>query len=370
MNATRLLPRRLRREDEPAPLRPGSAEAAAASRPAAEAGSPLDLRDRPGDAPPASEAATGVPGADADKPTDIPKRGWLQITKRAWAESKKDQVPLLAAGVAFYSFLAIFPAIIGAVLVYGLVADPGQVVSQVENFARALPADAQSLLTEQLQSLAGGQQQALGIGLAIALLAALWSASGGMAGLLKALSVCYDEEESRGFVKLRGLSLALTFGAILFFVVAIGLVAVLPAIFDAVGLGTIGRLAAEVLRWGGLFAAVMAALALIYRYGPDRDAPKLRWTSTGAVVATVLWLLGSLGFSLYVDNFGSYAKTYGALAGVVVLLLWLFLTSFVVLLGAEINAEAEQQTARDTTTGPEQPMGQRNAVKADTLPGS
>ena len=154
------------------------------------------------------------------------------------------------------------------------------------------------------------------------------------------------------------------------FVLAITLVAVAPAMFDALGLDAAGRVAAEVLRWIVLVAGVMVALATLYRTAPDRDAPKVRWVSLGAVVATVAWMIASVGFSLYVDNFGKYAKTYGALAGVVVLMLWLYLTAFIILLGAEINAESEQQIIRDTTTGEPRPLGQRNAVKADTLPGT
>jgi len=160
----------------------------------------------------------------------------------------------------------------------------------------------------------------------------------------------------------------LTLGAIVFVVLSIGLVAVAPALLDnLVGAGPV-RWGIEVARWLGLLLAVVVALAIVYQVAPDREPAQVRWVSVGAVVATVVWLFASLGFSLYVDNFGSYSKTYGALAGVVVLLLWLWLTMFIVLLGAEVNAEAEQQTVKDTTTGPERPLGQRDAVKADNLP--
>ena len=307
------------------------------------------------------------PGVDADKPTQIPAAGWRQILKRAWQETNDDNIPLLAAGVAFYAFLALFPALIAAVTVYGLVADPTDVQAQIESLTRALPADTASLITGQLRSLAAGSSSALSLGLVASLLGALWSASGGMGNLMKATNLAYDEEETRGFVKLRAVALLLTLGAVLFLVVAAGLVAVLPAVLNTVGLGGFTRVVIEVARWLGLVVFVMAALALLYRYAPDRDHPRFAWTSVGAVVATVLWVLGSAGFSLYVSTFGSYAKTYGALAGVAVLLLWLFLTSFVVLLGAEINSEMEHQTAQDTTRGEARPMGERNAVMADTL---
>lgn len=322
----------------------------------------IDLRDR-------ERSAAGVPGGTADRPRDIPRRGWFQILKRAWKEAKADQVPLIAAGVAFYAFLAIFPALIAAVLLYGLLADPSQVASQVDRVGKALPSSAQSLLSDQLTSLTSTSQQSLGIGLVIALAGALWSASGGMGNLITAVNIGYDEEEDRGFVRRKGLSLLMTLGAIVFVVVAIALVAVLPAVLNALGLPPVLRVGVEVVRWLGLVVAMMAALGVLYRVAPDRDAPRLRWVSVGAVTATVLWVIASAGFSLYVDRFSSYGKTYGSLAGVVVLLLWLWISAYVVLLGAEMNAEAEQQTGRDTTRGDPQPMGERGAVKADSLPG-
>ena len=310
-----------------------------------------------------------VPGADADKPTEIPRRGWWQVVRRAWREAKSDQVPLLAAGVAFYSFLALFPAMIAAVMLYGLIRDPADVQRQVDELSATLPSDAASLLTTQLEALTTTSSSSLGLGLIISLVLALWSASGGVGNVMTAVNLAYDEEETRGFVKRKALALGLTLGAIVFVVVAVGMVAVAPAVLDnLVGAGPL-RWALEVARWLGLLVAMSVALGVLYKLAPDRDAPKFRWVSIGSVVATVLWLLASLGFSLYVDNFGSYNKTYGALAGVVVLLLWLWLTMYVVLLGAEVNAEAEQQTAEDTTVGPERPMGQRGAVKADSPPG-
>jgi len=309
------------------------------------------------------------PGADADRPAEIPRAGWFEIVKRAFAEGKKDNVSMLAAGLAYFAFLALFPTLIAAVLLYGLLADPADVQRQVESFSSALPADAAGLLTEQMGAIASTSSSTLGIGLVIALLGALWSASGGVSNLINAVNVCYDEEETRGFLKLRGLALMLTIGAIVFMALAVGPVAVAPAVLEALPLGIVGTILLQVGRWVLLVVLVMAGLAVVYRLAPDRDAPKFRWTSVGAVVATVIWVIASVGFSLYVDNFGSYGKTYGALAGVIVLLLWLFISAYIVLLGAEINAEAEQQTARDTTRGEDRPMGQRHAVKADSLPG-
>jgi membrane protein len=306
-------------------------------------------------------------GREAERPGEIPPRGWLAILKRAKAEVKEDNVPLLAAGVAFYAMLAIFPAIIAVVTVYGMVADPAQVQSQVSELAKGLPAGAGELLTNQLTNATKAADRSLSIGLALSLLGVLWSASGGVQGLVKGLNLVYDERETRGFLKLRGLSLLLTLGAIVVAVIAIALIAVFPGFVDSLGLGRTGELAASIARWVVLALLVLAALAVVYRYAPDRANPRWRWVSWGAVVALVLWLLGSVGFSWYVDNFGKYNQTYGALAAVIILLLWLFLSAFVVLLGAEFDAETERQTARDTTTGPSRPIGQRDAEVADTL---
>lgn len=308
------------------------------------------------------------PGATAEGPGEIPKKGWLQVLKRAWAEAKIDQVPLLAAGVAFYSFLSLFPAMIASVTIYGLVADPATVQRQTEAISDALPADAASIITAQMEAIASQPQESLGLGLIIALALALWSASGGVGNIVTAVNIAYDEEETRGFVKRKALALAFTLGAILFVVVAVTLIAVTPLLLDALLPDSALTVLLNAARWVGLVIAVAIALAVLYRYAPDRDSPRFTWVSVGAAVATLIWVAASVGFSLYVENFGSYGKTYGALAGVAILMLWLWITAFIVLLGAEINAEAEQQTVKDTTVGDAAPLGRRGAVKADNLP--
>jgi membrane protein len=307
------------------------------------------------------------PGDRADAPTEIPARGWWQVIRRAMRESSADHVPMLAGGVAFFAFLAVFPALIAALTIYGLVADPAQVARQVEGLAAALPQETRPLIADQLGAIVTTSGGALGIGLVVSLLAALWSASSGTGNLIQAINIAYDEDETRGFSTLRGIALLLTLGAIVFVLVTLALVAVVPPLLDALPLGTLATVLAQVARWGMLIAVVIVALAVVYRIAPDRDAPRFRWVSAGAVVASLLWIAGSVVFSLYVDNFGSYNRTYGALAGVVVLLLWLYLTSYIVLLGAEINAEAERQTRRDTTHGEPAPMGERRAVAADEV---
>ena len=315
--------------------------------------------------------AARVPGGTADKPTEVPPKGWFQIAKRGFKEAKVDQVPLLAAGLAYYSFLAIFPTVIAGVLLYSLVADPATITAQIDALGSAVPGPIKDILKQQL-TVAEGRKTAVGWSFAITVLLALFSASGGVGQMLTAINTAYDEEEKRGFVKKRLLALALLVGAILFLVIALALVAVAPAVLNSsIFQSGIVKFLLQVARWVLLAVVVSVALAILYRVAPDRDAPKMRWTSVGAAVATVIWLVASVGFSLYVSLFGgaSYGKTYGALAGIVILLLWLFITSYAILLGAEINAEAEQQTVKDTTAGPPQPIGQRNAVKADTLPG-
>ncbi|MDQ3103848.1 MAG: YihY/virulence factor BrkB family protein [Actinomycetota bacterium] len=309
-----------------------------------------------------------TPGAEADKPRAIPARGWFAVLRRTLREIGRDHLTLLAGGVAYAWFLALFPGLIAAVMTYGLVTDPAQVGQQIDELSTGLPADAQSLLTDQLRSIASGSEQGLGIALAVSIALALWSASAGVAGLVEAVNIAYDEDETRGFLRKRALALLLTLGFLVFLAAAIGLVAVVPVVLAEVGLGPVAEVAVQVVRWGGLVLLAMVALGMVYRLGPDRSAPKVRWVSTGAVTATLLWVAASVGFSFYVDNFGSYGETYGSLAGVVVLLLWLWITALVVLIGAELNGESEAQTARDTTVGPSQPVGERGAVKADTPP--
>jgi membrane protein len=308
-------------------------------------------------------------GTQARRPSAIPLRGWWQVTRRGWRESQEDNVPLLSAGVAFWLFLSLFPSVIALITVYGLVTDPQEAARQVEQVATALPEAARSTLVEQVEQIAGSQEQALTFGLVSSLLGALWGASAGVMNLIKAVNIAYDEDERRGFVKLRAVALATTLGMVLFVAVSLALVAVAPVVLDTLGLGALASVASQVLRWAGLVVLVTVALALLYRYAPSRESAELHWVSAGAGVATLVWLAASVGFSYYVSSFGSYNETYGAIAGVIVLLLWLYVTSFIVLLGAEINAEAEHQTTYDTTTGPDRPMGQRGAHVADTYPG-
>ena len=349
------------RVEEKAARRAAAAEAAkeAASR------APATDPDRP---PPGSPSPSELPGIHAEKPTQIPWRGWKQILKRSWAEHKADNMPIIAGGVAFFGFLSIFPALIALVSLYGLVATPETVADQIESLSAQLPESAAALIGDQLNAIVANSSSALSITLIVSILAALWSASGGIGNLVTAVNIAYDEVEARNFVKLKLLSLGLTLGGIVFVIVTFGLVAIVPAVIEALPLGIVGTVLANIATWVLLLAVFAGSLAVLYRLAPDRDNPRLSWVSLGAVIVTVIWAAVSVGFAVYVDNFGSYDKTYGAIAGVIVLMLWLYLTCYLVLLGAEINAEAEHQTAVDTTTGEPQPMGDRDAQMADTLP--
>jgi membrane protein len=218
-----------------------------------------------------------------------------------------------------------------------------------------------------LHQLASSSNSALSLGAIVAFLFALWTASRGMSGLISALDIAYEQKETRSFIRFNLIALVLTIGVILGGIVAIALVAVLPAAVQLMGLGSTTKWLLFLVQWPLLIVLVMVGLAVLYRYGPDRREPQWRWVSPGAITATVLWIVASIAFTAYVANFGSYDKTYGSLGGVVVLLTWLYLSAFVVLLGAVINAQAEEQTARDTTPGQEKPLGQRGAYAADTV---
>ncbi|MBV9160746.1 MAG: YihY/virulence factor BrkB family protein [Pseudonocardiales bacterium] len=307
-------------------------------------------------------------GSQADSPTQIPLRGWRQVLGRAIRASQKDNISLLAAGVAFFGFLALFPALIALVTLVGLVADPAQITQQVQSFTAGLPQASRQLISDQLTVITHSRGGALTIGLVISLLAALWSASSGTSNLMTAVNTAYEEEETRSFLKFRAVALLLTLGTVVFLVLTLALIAVVPVALHAVPLGPLGTVLVQAVRWALLIALIVGGLAVLYRVAPDRTPPKFRWVSVGSVVAALLWLLGSVGFSLYINFFGNYNKTYGTLTGVIVLLLWLYLTSYIVLLGAEINAQAEYQTACDSTIGEPQPMGQRHAVVADSMP--
>ncbi|HEX2197955.1 MAG TPA: YihY/virulence factor BrkB family protein [Burkholderiales bacterium] len=309
----------------------------------------------------------GGRGREARTPKDIPASGWKDILWRVKDQVKEDRLSIIAAGVAFYGLLAIFPGLIALVAIYGLAFDPAQVEQQAAALSGVLPPQAADILLGQLHDLTTTDSTALGIGAVVGILVALWSASAGMRTLMEALNVAYDEEEKRGAIRFYGTALLLTLAAILGTIIAMSIVIALPIVLKFLGLG-------EGMKWlvsaAGilvLLVTVMLGLAIVYRYGPSREEPRWRWVSWGAVVATLLWIAGSVLFSIYVTRFGSYNETYGSVGAIVILLMWFLLSSYAVLIGAELNAEMERQTRKDTTSGDEKPMGGRGAHAADTL---
>jgi membrane protein len=281
--------------------------------------------------------------------------GWKDVLPRLRAKVRDDNVSLLSAGVAFYAMLSIFPALIAVISIYGLVAEPETARAQVQKLATVLPRQARQTLTGQLEALTHSAGRGLSLGAALGILAAVLAASAGLRALIAGLNVAYDRVETRRFLRLRGLALLLTLGAILTMAVAVGIIVVLPVVTGL--LGPVGRVLLAVVRWPVLAGLMLVGLAILYRYAPDRDDAELRWLTPGSLLATALWLLGSALFSLYVNSFGNYNRTYGVLGAVIVLLIWLFLSSFVVLLGAELNHELELRArgagaaARPAATG-------------------
>lgn len=306
-------------------------------------------------------------GRHAERPRDIPKPGWREILKRTMSEVTADHVSIVSAGVAFFGLLAIFPGIAALVSIAGMILDPATVEQQVAQLSGVLPEDAASILQDQAAKVASGQGAA-GLAAVVGLLLTLYSASKGTKSLMEGMNIAYDEDEKRNLIKLNVVALVLTLGLILGFAVALAVTVAAPALLGSMGLSSGVQTAVNWLRWPLLGVFAILGLAVLYRYGPSRADPKWRWVTPGAVIATILWVAGSILFSVYVRNFGSYNATYGALGGVIILLMWFWLSSFIVLLGAELNSEMEHQTARDSTTGKPRPRGERGAVKADTLP--
>jgi membrane protein len=305
-------------------------------------------------------------GRHADKPSDVSKPGWLDILWRTKKEISDDNLSIVAAGVAFYAFLAVVPSFAAIVAVYGLVSNPSQVAHQIELLARVVPSEVLPLLHQQLTRITS-HTQAAGISAIVGFVLALYSSANATKALITGLNIAYGESERRSFLKLTGIAFVLTIGGIVGAVLGVALVAVLPSLLAHVPIARSTGNVLNWLRWPVLVIGFVTALAMMYRYGPSRRDAKWRWVSWGAATATLLWLLASAAFSLYVSKFGSYDKTYGSLGAVVVFLMWLYLSAFVILIGAELNSEMERQTEKDTTVGPPKPIGQRGARSADTV---
>ena len=315
----------------------------------------------------AAEAPAGEKGRGAETPAQIPFPGWKEIAFRTWKESSKDNVSLVAAGVAFYGFLAMVPLLGATVLSYGLIASPETVLQNVRTLATSLPQDIAKLIGDQLLNVVKTSGSKKGFGVVIALAIALWGARNAAGSIVIALNIAYEEEEKRGWLKVTILSLAMTAAAVLLGMIAAAAVGLMAA-FERIlpGLGSAGLIVGRIVAYAALAAIAAAAAATLYRYGPSRTKAKWTWITPGSLFFAFAWVMLTLGFGFYVSSFGKYNVTYGSLGGVIVLLTWLYLSSFVLLFGAEFNSEVEHQTARDTTAKPgERPLGERGAWSAD-----
>ncbi len=315
-----------------------------------------------------SEAADGGGrGRRATSPSEVPVRGWKDILLRAYANISKHRIMALAAGMTYYSLLAIFPAIAALVAVYGLFSDPLTIARHVDQLGGFLPGGAIDVAREQLTRVASKGSQTLGLTFLIGLGVSLWSANAAMKSLFDTLNIVYDEEEERGFVELNAMSLCFTIGGVIFVLAALGSIVIVPVILNYVGLSDVGDILLRLGRWPAMYLILTLVLAVIYRYGPNHEAPRWQWISWGSTIAALLWLGASALFSWYAANFGDFNETYGSLGAVIGFMTWLWISAIVILLGAEIDAAMENQTARDTTTGSPKPIGMRGARMADTV---
>jgi membrane protein len=298
-------------------------------------------------------------GRDADAPWQIPVRGWADILHRAWKGTTERNLSLVAAGVTYYLLVAVFPGMAALVSVYGLVANPADVGISVQSLSGMLPSSAVAMVSDELTKLASGSSQSLGLGVVISIAIALWSGVRGMTGMMTALNIAYDQPEQRGFMRFNATALALTILVVIGGLIAFAVVAGLPIALNRAVARAPGRWIGLIVEWPFLIIFVMGMVALIYRYGPDRSKQKWKWTSLGVIVATILWVLGSVLFSAYIYYFGSFNKTYGSLGLPLILLTWMWLSVFVVMFGAEINGEAERQTHQNTAARPTSSVSKR-----------
>ncbi len=310
-----------------------------------------------------------VPGASARSPVQLPWRAWWAVLKRVWIMNDFHNLPLLAAGVAFFAFLAFVPLIAVVVLLYGLIGDPGTVADNLVLIDGFVPPEVLAILQKQMLDIVTTSKTQQGIGLALAIGLSLYGATRSAKAMMKALNIIYEEAESRSIVRVTLVSIAITLGMAM--VAIIGIVAIsffsYVSIFLKDYIGNSTRLLIQILTWLLAGILISGTFAIFFRFAPDRRAARWSWLSTGAVFATLSWVAITLGFGFYASNITDYNATYGSLAAVVIFLMWLFLSAYVVLIGAEINAETERQTFEDSTVGSEQPIGSRGAVMADTV---
>ncbi len=278
-----------------------------------------------------------------------------------------DHVSMVAAGVGFFGLLAIFPAITAIISIWGLMFDPATITAQIDQISGMLPQQAHDVIKQQAATISANAGTGASLAAIGGILLALYSSMKGVKSLIEGLNIIYDEEEKRGFVKLNLVALLLTLALVLIMICTLGLLVVYPSVIDLFGFSSILQTVISFMRFPLLAVVVVFGLMILYRYGPSRDTPKWRWVDWGAVIATIVWVIGSIGLSIYMSYFGNYNATYGTLGAAIVLLTWFWLSAFIVLMGAELNSEMEHQTAKDSTTGAREPMGERGAHAADTV---
>jgi membrane protein len=309
----------------------------------------------------------GQRGRSVTTPSEIPLRGWKDILLRVYHRLSKDRILLIAAGITFYLILAIFPGIAALVSIYGLFVDPKTIVSHLGMVTSVAPGGAIDVLRDQLTRLSQHSGTALGLGFLVSISLSLWTATSGVKAIFDGLNVAYEEAEERSFIKLSAVALTFTLGTIVFVLLSLGGVVALPVALAYLPLQGLTSIVINIARWPILFVLVALALSVLYRYGPSRAEPQWQWITWGSVSAAILWLIASIVFSWYVADFGSYNKTYGSLGAIVGFMTWIWLSVIVILVGAQLNAELEHQTARQSTTGPAKPLGARGAKMADTI---
>ncbi len=306
-------------------------------------------------------------GRRASGPSEIPKRGWWDILLRTYDQLMEDYVGLVAAGVAFYSLLALFPLLAALVSIYGLFAPANVIQDHLALLAGFLPSAAIDMINEQLGALLAAGTPSLSLVFIAATLFSLWSANQGVTAMFDAMNIAYGEMEKRSFVRRRLITLLFTFAFIVFVMISLVAIVAVPPLLEFVQLPADAHWILSLARWPILLAILLTANAIIYRYGPSREEAQWRWLSWGSVAAAVLWMATSAGFSFYAAHFASYNKTYGSMGAIVALMTWIWLSAYIVIAGAELNAEIEHQTSRDTTTGKPKALGARGAQMADTV---
>lgn len=301
----------------------------------------------------------------AASPLEFSRRDWWTVFKDFGHEMQHDNVTIVAAGVGFFTMLAIFPFITACLSIYGYIADPARVQVQLENVSGMFPKQAWDILDSQVMAVASAPNAQLGLGIAVGLLIALWSAGAGIRAIMRAMNIAYDEKEKRSLTKFYALAGTFTLSLTIFLWIALAVIIGVPALLSFIKLEGLAVLFTQYLPWLILISVFGFAVSILYQYGPSRRPAKLRWVLPGCVLATVFWIVISVGLSWFVSAFGTLNKTYGSLSAAIVLLLWFWLTAFVIIAGAEINAAMERHTNVDTTRGPDRPIGERGAAVAD-----